>query len=221
MASSLPHASNISKVIMKRIFPFLLVSVFLVFIGTSFGQTRPAATAVIPSVVFEILDQSDSPLHIAVDNRLASGIPGAPLKISNNGSTAVSAYVLHIKAAPRDQSYMTFVAKGIAPGAFHTQGVSIPTVPAGKEKPVVSIDYVQFDDGRSWGEDSLGRSKDVQAFLAGRTLALKRLKDLLAGQDDTEFMKSIDAFRSSSFWRADLAGRPASAEHRLRAKGLP
>jgi hypothetical protein len=35
------------------------------------------------------------------------------------------------------------------------------------------------------------------------------LKDLLAGQDDTDFMKSIDIFRSSSFGEPVMpAGRP-------------
>ena len=184
----------------------------VVLLGTaalSFGQTRPAATGVIPSVTFEILEQTDSPLTVSVDKRLVSGMPGAPLKITNNGASAVNAYVLYVKAGKLQQTYMTFLGKGIPIGESHTQGVSVPPVPGGTDHPVVSVDYVQFDDGRSWGDDALGKSKNVQAFLAGRALAISRLKDLLAGQDDTDFMKSIDTFRSSSFGEPVLpAGRP-------------
>src|SRR4030095_10377373 len=104
----------------------------IVFLGSTaltFGQNRQAATAVIPSITFEILDQSDSPLQISVDERMAARIPGAALKITNNSSSAVSAYVLHIKAGRFEQSHMVFLGKGIAPGAFHMQGFGMAAAP--------------------------------------------------------------------------------------------
>lgn len=195
---------------MKTISIFVTAVALTLFAAAlSFGQTRPAATAVIPSVTFEILDQSDSPLHVSVDEKLASLMPGAPLRFTNNGTSSVSAFVLLIKTGKHEQSYTAFIGKGIAPAASHVQSVSMPPMPRETDQPGVSVDYVQFDDGRSWGDDTLGKSKSVHAFLEARGLALSRLKELLAGEDDADFMKAIDIFRSSSFSEPVLpAGRP-------------
>jgi len=187
--------------------------VVILFVAVcAFGQSRQGSTATIPSVPFEILDQSDSPLQINVDEKAGRLMSGAALRVTNNSASNVNAFVIRIKGGGSEQNYLVFVVKGIAPRSFHLQGASIPKVTEGEERPVVSIDFVHFDDGASWGADTLGRSKDVQAFLAGRALALSRLKELLSGQDDSDFMKSIDAFRSSSF------GETVTSVHRAPQK---
>jgi hypothetical protein len=71
-------------------------------------------------------------------------------------------------------------------------------------KPAVSVDFVRFTDGRTWGEDSLGRSKQIVAYLEGRSLALSRLNELLVGHDDTEIRKAFDVFGASSFSEPNL-----------------
>jgi hypothetical protein len=184
---------------MKRYPVLFLLTFFFVFAVASFGQTRTASTAVIPAVAFDIADQPDAPLAVSIETKVASAMPGAPLRITNNGAATVVAYVLHIKATPRDQSHTTIFGKGIAPAASHIQGVFIPAPANGSPRPVVSIDYVQFEDGRTWGDDTLGKSKNVRAYFEGRSLSLSRLKDLLAGQDDTDFMKLIDVPHSTGF----------------------
>jgi hypothetical protein len=69
---------------------------------------------------------------------------------------------------------------------------------------VVSVDYVHFADGRTWGEDSLGRSKHVAAYLKGRGEALARLQEMLVGQDATDIYRALDAFSSASFAEPNL-----------------
>src|SRR6516225_1892532 len=109
------------KTVLSAVFAFAVVAG-----GSAFGQTRTVTTAVVPAVAFDIADQPDAPLAVSIETRVASAMPGAPLRITNNGASAVVAYVLHIKATPRDQSHTTIFGKGIAPAASHIQGVFIP-----------------------------------------------------------------------------------------------
>ena len=186
----------------------------------SLGQTRTAATAVMPSVTVEIAEQPDSPLNLSIDEKLAPQMMGAPLKLTNTSASSVSAFVLLIKTGKYEESDMVFVLKGIAPAAYHIQGVSMQGMPQAAGNRVVSVDYVQFDDGRSWGADSLGKAKSVHAYLDARALAISRLKELLAGQDDTDFMRAIDIFRSSSYSEnVPLAGRQPRPGTDFTAKG--
>ncbi len=186
---------------MKKISLFVVVIAFVLCVASlSFGQTKSGATAVIPSVYYEILDQPDCPLNIGIDESLAARMSVAPLNITNADSSNINAYILHVNGGPRlDRSYMVFVhGKGLAPGKSSLRVISVRAMSENEVKPVISIDYVHFADGKTWGADSLGKSKDVKAFLGGHDLASSRLKELLVDKDDTEFIKVIE-IGSSSF----------------------
>jgi hypothetical protein len=100
-------------------------------------------------------------------------------------------------------------SKGLPVGEARLQGLPMSNYREGSAKPVVSVDHVQFADGKTWGEDTLGRSKNVAAFLKGRNEALARLQEMVAGQDATDINRSLDVFASSSFSEPNLpAGRP-------------
>src|SRR3982751_2994131 len=123
---------------MKRNSLLLLVSIFLAVTGSSFGQTSTATTAVMPSVAFDIAAQPDSPLAISLEtNRVISGMPGVPLRITNTSSSTVVAYVLLVKAVPMDQSQMAFLGKGVGPGGSNPHGLNLPPVANGSGRPVV------------------------------------------------------------------------------------
>lgn len=189
-------------------------AIVIFFAAVAFSQNRVGETGIIPSRSFEIVDQTGSPLLVTYDDRLASRVPGALLTVKNVGTGTVNAFVLLVKTGKQVKVYTVFLmSKGIAPGAQDIQGVSIPPVAEDGVKPVISLDLVRFEDGRIWGEDTAGRSKIVEDYIAGHDRALSRLHELLAGQDETDFMKSINTFRSSSFGEPLFAaGRPPHAQ---------
>ncbi|GEM_PF-2433448 len=82
--------------------------------------------------------------------------------------------------------------KGLASGQVHNMAVSVRTDPENTVKPVISLDYVLFVDGKTWGADSLGRSKEIKAFINGHDLAVKRLKELRVDKDSTDFIQAIE-----------------------------
>ena len=177
-----------------NLYPIAVAAFTLCAAALSFGQTQTGATAVIPSFYYEVVNQPDCPLNLSIFERMASRMSAAPLTVTNNDPSTVTAFVLHVNGGPRrDRSYLVLSAgKGIASGAVRNVAVSVRTDPENSVKPVISLDYVQFADGKTWGADSLGRSADVKAFVKGYDLAMSHLKTLLAGQDDADFMKALE-----------------------------
>jgi hypothetical protein len=163
-----------------------------------------------PAVDVDIRDQSDSPIHLTVDEAVKGRFPGTPLKVRNDSGSAVAAYVLRVDIEPYGLNQMVILGpKGLAVGDSKVLGLPMTNFREGSAKPVVSVDYVQFVDGSSWGEDSLGRSKNVAAYLKGRNEALAHVQEMLAGQDATDINRSFDVYSSSSFAEPNLpAGRP-------------
>ena len=163
-----------------------------------------------PTVEVDIREQADSPIHLTVDEAIKGRMPGTPLKVRNDSGSTVAAYVLRVDVEPYGLSEMViFGSKGLAVGDARVQALPMSNYREGTAKPVISVDHVQFTDGKTWGEDSLGRSKNVAAYLKGRNDAIARVQEMLAGQDATEINRSLDTFGSSSFAEPNLpAGRP-------------
>ena len=162
------------------------------------------------TVEVEIKEQTDSPIHLTVDDAVKGRLPGTPLKVRNDSGSIVAAFVLRVDGEPFGLGQMVITGpKGLAVGDARTHGLSMLNNREGTSKPVVSVDYVQFTDGKTWGEDSLGKSKHIAAYLKGRSDAFARLQELLAGQDGSEIYKALETFSSASFSEPNLpAGRP-------------
>jgi hypothetical protein len=154
----------------------------------------------------DIRDQPDSPIHVTVDDTLKGRMPGTPLKVRNDSTSTVAAYVLRVDVEPYGYNQMVILgSKGLAVGADRVQGLAPWNNRDGTtSKHTVSVDYVQFTDGKTWGEDSVGKSKDVAAYLKGRNDTLARLQEMLAGQDATEVNKTLDTYGSASFAEPNL-----------------
>jgi hypothetical protein len=171
------------------------------------GMPLPLPTA----VEVEIKQQPDSPLQISVDEAVKGRLPGTPLKVRNDKGNAIAGYVLRIDVEPLGLNQMVVLGpRGLAVGESRIQALPMSNYREGSGKPLVSVDYVQFMDGRSWGEDSLGRSKHLAAYLKGRNQALAKLQEMLAGQDAADINQAFEVFGSSSFGEPNLTppGRP-------------
>ena len=189
----------------------------LVFLGTNASAQQPAAPRPTPQrqimtstvempvpmsgpVDVDIREQSDTPIRLAVDETMKGRMPGTPLKVRNNSGSVVAGYVLRVDFEPYGLNEMVIVGpKGLAAGVARAQALAMSNYREGSAKPVVSVDYVQFADGTSWGENSLGKSKDVAEYLKGRNEALARVQEMLAGQDATDVNRAFDVYSSSSF----------------------
>ena len=194
---------------MKK-FPAVFCALWVMLLGiVAFGQIR-SETATLsmplpmpPPLDIDIRDQPDSPLQLAIDDKVRGRMPGSALTIRNTGSSAITAFVLRLDVEPYGLNQMVILgSKGLGIGESRIHGLSAPrfgTPGQSSAKPVASVDHVRFADGKTWGEDSLGRGKHIAVYLDGRSLAMSRLNELLVGRDDTDFRKAFEVFGSSSF----------------------
>jgi hypothetical protein len=203
------------KAAMKRI--SFLFCIFLLG-TTAVAQVRSATATMVmpvpmpPALELDIREQPDSPLQLTIDRKAAGRLPGSPLTLRNVGTSTIVALVLRVDVEPYGFNQLVFLGtKGLGIGESRMHGLAAPrTSPDGAtEKPAASVDFVRFADGRTWGDDSLGRSKDIAAYIEGRSLAMSRLNELLIGRDDTDFKRAFEVFGSSSFSEPNLPpGRP-------------
>jgi hypothetical protein len=161
------------------------------------SQTRQVTASVAQTVSFEILEQPGCPFAISTDNS-SSLYSRIAVRLTNSRDQNVTAYVMRAKSKSVDHSEMVIYRTGIAPSKVHVQSISGAKYAQSKgEIAVLSFDYVEFADGSSWGEDTLGKSKQIADFNRGRQLAITRLRSLGGNLDKPEILKLLTIAGSS------------------------
>lgn len=150
----------------------LILTAFLV--QSSFGQATPYKIQNQTPLVAKVTPQNDSPLQISIIEVDNSDITSQNIvySIKNVGNKPIRAYTL-IGSEIVSTSYLIklFQVDGLDKG-------EMSNIKEGQEV-FLSVDYVEFADGTSWGNDSQGKSKEMASERAGRKEAIKQLKDII------------------------------------------
>jgi len=185
----------------------LFASAAIAIVGFPIGtlaQTIQQIPATPSQLTVDIAEQPDCPLRLSLDAPPLRP-PSFTVKLVNTGDKPIEAFVLIVDADRGKQIHTTIRPVkmiGTETSVFENAGIF-------KEgKFTLSIDYVEFADGTTWGADQFGRSKYINAYLTGRNLAITRLKDLLGGNIPDDFQKLLDAFGSYSLAEPANANRP-------------
>lgn len=88
-----------------------------------------------------------------------------------------------------------------------------------KEKVSISLDYIEFADGSTWGPDRLRKSKEIAAYWAGIDSAIQRLKDLVKNDVSSDYFIKRASSISASSWLGILDKDPDIGIERARASG--
>jgi hypothetical protein len=75
--------------------------------------------------------------------------------------------------------FPTFVPGQIVQTDFAEAGVNV----RGNGKLFLSVDYIEFEDGSSWGNDTQKQSEHIAGDSAGEKNAVKEIRQLLLGQN--------------------------------------
>lgn len=196
-----------------RVSTFTVVA-FLALLVVAHGQENTIAPPTLPEIKYEILQQPGCPLGITVRGLKILGSPSLTLKLENTSDRLIRAFVLVVEGESQKSVYISIrPGKSIEPGSFVLQGAS-----AGKEKKVfLSLDYVEFADGTSWGADAMQRSGQVAAYFKGRQLAITRLKEMLNADEAAEFLNLLNIlFFYTQSERAEAVLRDALKTQTLR-----
>lgn len=205
---------------MKILPCFLLVLVALLAADTV-AQT-PQGRSGLAEIELSIVEQTASPLKLAIDERNQGRFPGTPpLMIRNDSASLIVGAVIRFDWEKAGSSTVAvFGSKGLKSGASQFFPPRVSTL-GGKEpsKQVASVDYVLFSDGQSWGADALGRSVQVKAYIEGLNLAVERINEFAAGEDIAQIRQHLTSIGMSSFGQANSVKTTDASRMDFRAKG--
>lgn len=158
-----------------------------------------------------IADQPDCPLRISTDG-VPTRAPVPIIKLTNAGDRPIRAYVL---ISDEMTSTAMRPEQPIEPGKFVFQSAHYIR----DAKQPLTVDYVEYTDGSSWGSDKAGRSKIIAEYFAGRELAVKRLHELLGTADPTDFLNALHVFGAYTLSAPTSPPRPSSMDSSQRLRG--
>lgn len=176
----------------------MLLNVLLAFIlwHSVLAQTSDDIIRDQPPVVAEVIKQKDCPLSITVINvdNSALSFQRVDFVLQNTGNKSIRAYVLLGQAKTTGKiNTNSFATKLLQTGEFHNDEVFMERK-AIKEsgRLFLSLDYVEFEDGSSWGADSQGFSKNIAGERAGRLAAIRKTKDLITSRNLTDLTNLLN-----------------------------
>lgn len=169
----------------------------------SFSQTKKEDFSNQQPVKVEVMEQKDSPLRITIINVNNSPLSYQEIIISlqNVSDKPIRAYTLVGDAGKSSGKVITnsFATELLQIGLSVTNSIDLErqSIKEG-ETALLSIDYVEFEDGSSWGNDNQRKSKVLAGEREGRKVAVKQLKDLLKNRnissmsDITNLLKDLE-----------------------------
>ncbi|HEX8737986.1 MAG TPA: hypothetical protein VF721_21820 [Pyrinomonadaceae bacterium] len=164
----------------------LNISLTVFLIRVSFGQSQKADFSSQPPVKVKILEQKDCPIQITVINVDNSALSAQNIvySLQNISNKPIRAYTL-LGNGKNDGKVVTnsFAIKLFQPSEYEYDDFFVEREIAKEGTIFLSIDYVEFEDGSSWGKDREKKSKEIAGEREGRKAAIRHLKDLIKNQN--------------------------------------
>ena len=185
---------NYFKYLKSKRFLLLLVFVMLlnvtltvVLLRASFGQTQRDDYSKQQLVNVEVGKQKGCPLRIMVINVDNSGLSfqNIAYSLQNISGKAIRAYTVLGDGKSNGKVVTRFYTTDLLQSGkyeFNDFPVERATIQE-DEEIALSVDYVKFADGSSWGTDSQKKSKELDGQGEGVKFAISQIKNLIKGQD--------------------------------------
>ena len=183
------HQSNKRKG-KKYLVTFIAITALNLVLGAflihkSSGQTNKHADQ--KPLIVEVIAQNDNPLRIMlidIDNSALS-VQKVNYTIQNIANKPVRGYVIWAKGKNTGKITTNFFpTKSFQPGTVYTEELSVEREGIKPDESLsLSIDYIEFEDGSSWGEDIQGQSEHLIGARAGVEVAVKELRSLINNRE--------------------------------------
>jgi hypothetical protein len=171
----------------------LSISLLTLIRSSAFGQSANFGKQT--PIVVDAMNQPDSPLIITLVgvNNTAERVQAINFTLQNTNLKKIKNYSILLSYRPNSlRSGLYTFQSAIAPGQVIERSVSEARVNIDEEKTaLLSVDYVVFEDGSSWGEDSKKESKFLSSFEEGQKKALSEVKDLINKSDKAALSKLL------------------------------
>lgn len=187
----------------------LLAFVICLFQSTSPFQAQGrqknggAEQTIKPQLKVAVKRQTDAPIAIKVSSadELAAGSPQIAFVLRNLGEKAIRAYTIRWEATIGSSSFAGMVLTNInvqesifAPGQSRSESLSsLPSSTTPITRLVLTVDYVEFLDGASWGPDIQKSAEILAGQRAGARAEAANLLRLLDSRGPSAVIDSYAA----------------------------
>lgn len=178
-----------SRLFLKLVVLCLLATCLVYFNKRASFTRRAEANAQVLTVKVE--PQPESPLQITSTKILSSDpySPNVEFTVTNKGAAGIRAFTvtrnLVTDGGDRKAALFTHLANQrsvLQPGKAKTDSINEPYSPSFVNAIILSIDFVEFVNGKTWGRDSYNSAERLAGQRAGGGAALEHFRQALTSK---------------------------------------
>jgi hypothetical protein len=176
-----------SEIQIERYFVLLVLALVLNLSAAAYSPIS-AQTIVQKTITVDVIVQPDCPVSInvlAIDNSNTNA-QQVSVALQNVGTKSISGFVLTQRDSNKSEITSTsYLPRLFAPSQVMNQFIVIDNRnvrPDGKNE--LSVDYVRFVDGSSWGDDTAGQSERISGYLAGYRSGISFANSIIKNDED-------------------------------------
>lgn len=176
----------------------VLITCLVVFSGETTLSHR--ATTAPQFFTVQIESQPQSPLQIA-STKVISPDPFSPnleFTVTNKGSRGIRAYTVTYELAAENGGRKAALFTNLAspknvlqPGQSRAESISEPYSPALVRSVILSVDFVESDDGQTWGNDAYNSADRLAGRRAGGDKALEHFRKVREARGATALLEAV------------------------------
>jgi hypothetical protein len=191
---------TLSRLSIKLIALCVLVTCLILFTNkATYSRLAPPAPQIL---TVQIQPQPQSPLQISSTKILSSDpfSPNIEFTVTNKGGKGIRAYTvtreLETDGGSRKAAIFTQLTNQreiLQPGQSRSGGIKESYSPVFVNGVVLSIDFVEFDDGGTWGKDTYNSAERLAGQRAGGRNALEHLRKVREEKGATALLEAIES----------------------------
>ncbi len=189
---------NLRRFLLKFITLGVLVTCLIFFI---YKEKHSSLVAAAPQdLTVRIESQPQSPLQISSTNILSSDPFGPKIEftVTNTRGKAIRAFTVSRevvtdrgKRSAATLTNLTTQRKVLQPGQSKSDSINEPYSPIPINSIVLSIDFVEFENGEAWGKDTYNSAERLAGQRAGGRAAYEHFRQLLTQKSSSALIEAI------------------------------
>lgn len=148
--------------------------------------------------------KGDAPVELRVANPESAGVdenePEVTIVITNTSNKCVSAYAIkhevglngQLRRSGVELAWVSNAQSLLRPGDSRTVDIGGARYSLPIERLVVSVDFLEFTDGTTWGPDTYSSREVLAGLRTGAKTAAKQWRQVLAAQGATGFARELE-----------------------------
>ena len=199
-------------------------------VGLGMAQSMPAFQPQAPMILAR--NERGSPLVISAERQLArtEQAPEVAFNVTNVTNKTISAFAIKVEVMSDSKVVNTVAlynlelsANDLPPNRSLSRFDTYENLSNGQHRVTLSVDYVEFSDGKRWGPDSAKSAERVAGSRAAIKTFTTRLSGIIRGTNPNDVANVLDSMaklapppQHSEEWNDGFHGAARSLTNRLK-----